>query len=502
MTASPASGGVPSSRPSVTEAVAMIEAGFDALTTAQIEALPVGARADAVLAADRAVRWAEAHRLQVLAVFDARGDAALDGARSTAAWLRWRTNTNPGEANRQVKTARRVTELPQMVAAHRAGEISAAHLDVVTRKLDDSPARAETITRAERTFLATARRASPQELARVVRRWVDTVDPLGAVAREGEQQHQRNVTVSSTFAGAVHLSGLLPPEAGALIKTALNGLCSELYAADRAAEKAAIASGSFDVANDLRPTPAQRRADALTELCRRYLNGGYAPKSGGARPHLSVMVDAKTLESDGNEPGLAPAELVGVGPISTAGTQRIGCDAAVTIYGLDATGRPMSYGRTQRVVPPGLRRYLAARDQGCVFPGCGRPEAWTEAHHLVFWSHGGKTDANNLALICVGHHHALHEGGFTTRGSQRPGRSASTDPTAPHCPTTQPCPHRELPPTAQPCPHRERSRLPTSACELSHLGFQHELRSVEPTSVRRLDVRRSRTGGANGCRPR
>jgi hypothetical protein len=98
-----------------------------------------------------------------------------------------------------------------MSAAHLAGEISAAHLAVVVRKLDASPARAGTISAAEGTFLAAAREVDPRELGRVVNRWVDTVDPLGAIERECEQQHQRNLTASATLDGAVHLSGLLPP---------------------------------------------------------------------------------------------------------------------------------------------------------------------------------------------------------------------------------------------------------------------------------------------------
>jgi hypothetical protein len=32
------------------------------------------------------------------------------------------------------------------------------------------------------------------------------------------------------------------------------------------------------------------------------------------------------------------------------------------------------------------------RDGGCVFPGCDRPLAWCDAHHLWHWVDGGPTD--------------------------------------------------------------------------------------------------------------
>jgi hypothetical protein len=46
-----------------------------------------------------------------------------------------------------------------------------------------------------------------------------------------------------------------------------------------------------------------------------------------------------------------------------------------------------------------------------VVPGCDRPVAWCEAHHLRHWLHGGATDLENLVLLCRTHHRAVHEGG-------------------------------------------------------------------------------------------
>jgi hypothetical protein len=72
----------------------------------------------------------------------------------------------------------------------------------------------------------------------------------------------------------------------------------------------------------------------------------------------------------------------------------------------------LDLGRATRVVSPGLRRALAVRDGGCAAVGCDRPPAWTDAHHLEHWLHGGPTSLDNLVLLCRVHHRAVHEGGW------------------------------------------------------------------------------------------
>ena len=77
-----------------------------------------------------------------------------------------------------------------------------------------------------------------------------------------------------------------------------------------------------------------------------------------------------------------------------------------------APAQPLEVGRASRVVTAAQRTALAIRDGGCVFPGCDRPLAWCEAHHLRHWLHGGPTDLENLALLCRTHHRTVHEGGW------------------------------------------------------------------------------------------
>jgi hypothetical protein len=81
---------------------------------------------------------------------------------------------------------------------------------------------------------------------------------------------------------------------------------------------------------------------------------------------------------------------------------------------LTAMARTVLYvGRDQRTVSVRLRKALVRRDGHCVFPGCRAHARRCEAHHVVPWEQGGPTTIDNLALLCVAHHHAVHEGGWT-----------------------------------------------------------------------------------------
>jgi HNH endonuclease len=77
---------------------------------------------------------------------------------------------------------------------------------------------------------------------------------------------------------------------------------------------------------------------------------------------------------------------------------------------------PLDVGRRTPVVPPALRREVAVRDRGCRFPGCDRPQAWCDAHHVVHWADGGPTALRNLVLLCRRDHRMVHaRRGFSLR---------------------------------------------------------------------------------------
>lgn len=87
-------------------------------------------------------------------------------------------------------------------------------------------------------------------------------------------------------------------------------------------------------------------------------------------------------------------------------------DAAVVPIVIDHDGAVLRCGRTKRFATRSQRLALALRDGGCVFPGCTRPAAWCEVHHVTEWENGGRTDIDNLCLLCRYHHRSIARHGW------------------------------------------------------------------------------------------
>jgi len=110
-------------------------------------------------------------------------------------------------------------------------------------------------------------------------------------------------------------------------------------------------------------------------------------------------------------PGHGHIEATGA-PLTTATIQRLSCDGATTEITIDAFGQPLDVGREHRTFTPKQRIALAIRDGGCVFGDCDKEPSMTEAHHIVPWSEGGRTDLANGILLCKFHHLLIHNNGW------------------------------------------------------------------------------------------
>ncbi|MGF0312051.1 DUF222 domain-containing protein [Rhodococcus sp. IEGM1428] len=112
----------------------------------------------------------------------------------------------------------------------------------------------------------------------------------------------------------------------------------------------------------------------------------------------------RDLFGDGTTVGWLPW----MGPLSREMSRQLACDCILTAIVMDENGSPINLARTARTVTAKQKRALTARDHGCAFPGCGKPAAWTEGHHIWHWTDGGPTDMNNLVLLCGFHHRLIH----------------------------------------------------------------------------------------------
>jgi hypothetical protein len=89
---------------------------------------------------------------------------------------------------------------------------------------------------------------------------------------------------------------------------------------------------------------------------------------------------------------------------------RLACDSPLRRLLMTPHGAVLHHGRGRRLATVAQRRALAARDGGCVVPGCHAPPEWTDVHHVTPWALGGRTDIDQLVLLCGRHHTAHHAG--------------------------------------------------------------------------------------------
>ncbi len=157
---------------------------------------------------------------------------------------------------------------------------------------------------------------------------------------------------------------------------------------------------------DPRSAP-QRRADALAAA----LDAALAVQSPrrSERPRVVVHLTPGQLDELGSTVDGLPW-IEGGGAVSVAAARRLACDAVLQRLVMEPSLGPLDVGRTVRLATFPQRVALAARDGGCVVPGCGAAPDVCDAHHVVHWADGGPTDIGNLCLLCPAHHTAVHAG--------------------------------------------------------------------------------------------
>lgn len=330
----------------------------------------------------RCIAQLEGEFVRRLRVFDARVGWATEKARSLKCWLQLRCRLSAGAAKARIVVSRRLPELPATQAALAAGQIDFPHAHAIAAGTAGLPEKA--VRESEHVLVAAASECSPAQTRQLVKHFRYVVDPVSADREALHAHEERWLDVARTFDGYVSISGLLDPETGEVFLTALDSVTPP------------------PTRGDMRTTP-QRHADGLRELSRLLLDGGMLPDSGGEKPHLNVLVDLASLESKDGVARLQSGE-----PIAPETLRRICCDSIVTRIVMSGPSEVIDVGRKTRIVNSAQRRALAARDGGCVEPGCETPPHWCDAHHRISWLDGGPTDLNNLELRCRHHHVVEH----------------------------------------------------------------------------------------------
>ena len=296
--------------------------------------------------------------LALIAELDRRKGWAEWGVKSLAHWLNWKCGIGLGAAREKVRVARALDSLPRTAAAMAEGRLSYAKVREMTRVADAAN---------EQCLLNIALCGTATHVHRVTRAYRRALD-AEELTREAIQQREQRLWFFTEPDGSITIRGSVPAEVGALFKRALEA------AEDSLPIPKDVPAGT----SDEDPCRFQnRRIKALETLAESFLARGPRDLSGSDRQQIVVHVDAETLQH-----GHAGRCELEDGPSIAAETaRRLACDAGIVRIVEGAEGEPLDVGRRTRSIPPGIRRALNARDQGCRFPGCSF-KRYVDGHHV------------------------------------------------------------------------------------------------------------------------
>ena len=344
------------------------------------------------------------------------------GARTPALLVQQLTGSTAREANSLVRVGAHLAAvldpadtgspnapvwLRQASSAVAGGRLSIDAFEAIRTGLG-SPDDHITITEladAAATLLGRAPQITVERLAAEARDLRAELDLERLADTERAMRERRYLHLTRQGDGMTRLTALLDPESAATITTAIDAATSPRRGGPRFVDPTTLA-----VADRLLEDPRtieQIAVDALVELVRIGTAVDDHVLLGSART-VTVHVTAADLD---RRRGIARIEGQPA-PLSIQTVERHTCDAGIVPIHFDTDGHVVNIGRQQRHFTHRQRQALAARDGGCLFPHCERPPSWTEAHHVIPWSRGGRSDLDNGMLLCRHHHLLVHNNGW------------------------------------------------------------------------------------------
>ncbi|ALN14714.1 hypothetical protein ASQ49_04830 [Acidipropionibacterium acidipropionici] len=360
------------------------------------------------------------------------------------------------EANGLVHQASRIGADPQVRDAALAGTVSPSKAAAAGAVLRELPR--HDMSEAQRRAAAgvlidqAAAGATTRQISRSGDKVLEQVAPKLAPTAEGRAAEterrrrqairERHLTLTDTGKGSVRILGQVPQTEGDLLRKII-GACVERGRGDERRELEALkarkvsgelSSGEYFAARTAlqereHRSTAQRQADALTDMATALQDAGQIPAAGWETPRVVVTLDYTQLlqlavdtAATGIRPDGSRLDEVSAARLRTAltGTSETGqdvsasqvrlacCDAGILPVVLGEASEILDVGREHRLVTPQIRKALALRDSGCIFPGCEVSAQACQAHHVTPWWAGGPTSIDNLVLVCR-HHHGVIE---------------------------------------------------------------------------------------------
>jgi len=312
--------------------------------------------------------------VELVGELDRREGWRAEGATSLETWVVERCGVSVPTARAWTHVAGRLFDLPQLAAALSTGELSfdkvRAVVDVATPETDHD-------------LRERAAECSVRQLAELAR------STSGTDEVQAQRDHERRSLRCNDRFRTVSVQ--LPP-------------------APYAEVRACLETRARRIPSDGETPWDQRMCDAFLEMLRSSGTRGSSPYFVVAHVPLESLIDPQS-----DEASALAGELERDGLLSVETVRRLACDTTIAIAVDDDVGHTMYEGRARREPTDAQHREIRRRDRHCRFPGCTNA-TFTNTHHIKPWKPDGRTDLDNLALLCEYHHHRVHSKQWTMSG--------------------------------------------------------------------------------------
>jgi hypothetical protein len=308
-----------------------------------------------------------------------------DGSPSMTSWLKRHAGMTGKRARDCTRAGRLVGRCPAVRDAWRSGRLAGGQVEAITANVTEPLV--DLFSEHAEAVVDHVAELGVADTTKAMQHWALRAKIALALGDDPPEEPARTTFLSSLLQGRGRLDANLDAAAFEVVRTAVELATRQ------------------DAEGEER-TPAERRADALVDVCRFFLDHQKPRLGGRRRPHVDVVVDLCKL-GDGTD-----GRTLDGRPLDPATIKTLVCDANIHRVVTDGASSILDYGRATRTIAPALFTSLVLRDTGCRFPGCDRPPEWTEGHHVQPWESGGPTRLDNLVLLCWHHHHLIHQRGW------------------------------------------------------------------------------------------
>lgn len=323
---------------------------------------------------------------------------------------------------------------PVTAAAQHDGLIGGERAQIITTVLRKIPTNAgpDVYARAEHDLVTHACTTTPEQLTVIGHRLLAHIDLDGSLTDHTDRARRRGLGLGRQGVDLMSgISGTLTPACRAKLDAALATLARPgAPTGGSVGTRRALSEAEPDadaVRSDTR-TQSQRNHDALQALCDLALTSG---QLGTHRGLPTTVILTMTLEQLEHAAGQVTTASGGLLPITDALTMAEHAHPVLVLF--DHDGRPLHLGRSRRLANADQRLARIATDRGCTKPSCIQPADRCQTHHSTDWAKDGRTDVDQLVLVCDGDHAGVNDSahGWRTEvgGDPRyPGRCAWTAP--------------------------------------------------------------------------